>query len=161
MNGPRLSNDRDSRTVLSTVLQACVLIGAAALTVWAIDTAVAERLSRAAGRSLPSPAEWTALCRRVHVRLIGPAFVSVAAALIASAYLHDDRWQVGAALMIGAICYTWDRIRPAGEVLYAIDPTRPGTLHLTRARFRTYALSHYPLIGLGLSALVAFAWAHS
>jgi len=138
-----------------------MLMGAAALTVWAIDTAVVERLSRTTGRGLPGHAEWRALCRRVHIRFTGPATVSVVSALAASAYLHDDRWQVGAALMIAAICYTWDRIRPAGEVLHTVDPSRPGTLHLTRVRFRAYALSHYPLIGLGLSALAAFAWAHS
>lgn len=147
--------------MLSTALQACMLLGAAALTVWAIDTALVERLSRAGDRALPSHAEWSALCRRVHFRFIAPAALSVAAALAASALLQDDRWQVGAALMIGAICYTWDRIRPAGEVLHSVDPSRHSTLHLTRVRFRAYALSHYPLIGLGLSALAAFAWAHS
>lgn len=147
--------------MLSTVLEAFMLLGAAALTVWAIDTAVVERLSRAAERPLPAGAEWNALCRRIHIRFIWPAAMSVMAALAASAWLQDDRWQVGAALMIGAMCYTWDRIRPAGLVLYTVDPSRRCTLHLTRARFRAYALSHYPLIGLGLSALAAFAWAHS
>ena len=147
--------------MLSTVLQACMLLGAAALTVWAIDTAVVERLSRAGGRALPDREEWRALCDRVHFRFIAPAALSVTAALAASVHLHDDRWQVGAALMIGSICYTWDRIRPAGKVLHTVDPSRRSTLHLTRARFRAYALSHYPLIGLGLSALAAFAWAHS
>jgi hypothetical protein len=148
-------------TVVSTVLQICVLLGAASLTAWAMDVAVAERMSRTAGRALPPSAEWTAMCRRIHTRFMWPGAVSVLSALAASAYLADDRWQVGAALMIGALCYTWDRIVPASQVLHTVDPSRAATLHLTRARFRTYAMQHYPLIALGLSALVAFAWAHS
>lgn len=147
--------------MVSTVLEVCMLLGAASLTAWAMDVAVAERLSRTAGRTLPLSAEWTAMCRRIHYRFLWPGAVSVVSALAASAYLADDRWQVGAAFMIGAICYTWDRILPAGRVLHSVDPSRTSTLHLTRARFRTYALQHYPLIVLGLSALAAFAWAHS
>lgn len=147
-------------TVLSTVLEACTLLGAAFLTVYAIDVVVAERLANGADRPLPRGAEWTAICRRIHHRFIWPAAISVAAALLASYYLQDDRWQVGAGLMIGAICYTWDKILPAGTVLHTIDPSRPATLHLTRARFRDYAIRHIPLIVLGLGALAAYAWAH-
>jgi len=146
--------------VLSTVLEACTLLGAAYLTVYAIDVAVAERLTRTADRPLPQGSEWTALCSRIHSRYIWPGAISVVAALIASAYLQDDKWQVGAGLMIGAICYTWDSILPAGTVLHTVDPSRPATQHLTRARFRAYAIRHYPLIVLGLGALAAFAWAH-
>ena len=147
--------------MLSLFLLACVLLGATAFTVWAVDVAVSERWSRAAHRPLPQTAEWSAMCARIHHRFTGPAALSVIAALAASAYLQDDRWQVGAALMIGAICYTWATVRPAGIVLATVDPTRHGTMHLTRARFRAYAVQHYPLIGLGLSALAAFAWAHT
>ena len=147
--------------MLSYVLLACVLLGACAFTVWAVDVAVAECWSRGPHRSLPKIAEWRAMCARIHHRFTGPAALSVVAALAASAYLQDDRWQVGAALMLGAICYTWAEIRPASIVLGTVDPTRHGTMHLTRARFRAYAVQHYPLIGLGLSALAAFAWAHT
>jgi len=146
--------------VLSTLLEVMMLLGAAYLTVYAIDVAVAERLVNAADRPLPRGAEWTAICRRAHHRFIWPATISVVAALAASAYLQDDRWQVGAGLMIGAICYTWDAILPAGTVLHTVDPSRPATQHLTRARFKAYAFRHYPLIVLGLGALAAFAWAH-
>ena len=138
-----------------------MLFGAAYLTVYAIDVAVAERLANAGSRPLPRGAEWSAFCNRIHRRFIWPAAISVVAALAASAYLQDDRWQVGAGLMIGAICYTFDAILPAGTVLHTVDPTRPATQHLTRARFRSYAFRHYPLIVLGLSSLAAFAWAHS
>lgn len=147
--------------MLSTVLEACMLLGAAYFTVYAIDVAVAERLTNARERPLPRGAEWSAICSRIHHRFIWPAAISVIAALAASAYLQDDRWQVGAGLLIGAICYTWDTILPAGTVLRTIDPSRPATLHLTRARFRSYAFRHYPLIVLGLGALAAFAWAHN
>lgn len=146
--------------MLSTALEAIMLLGAAFLTVYAIDVAITERLTNVADRPLPRGAEWTAICSRVHHRLIWPATISVVAALAASAYLQDDRWQVGAGLMIGAICYTWDAILPAGNVLYTVDPSRRATQHLTRARFRSYAFRHYPVIVLGLSALTAFAWAH-
>lgn len=146
--------------MLSTVLEACMLLGAAFLTVYAIDIAVLERLANGRDRPLPCGSEWTALCRRIHRRLIWPAAVSVVAALVASYYLQDDRWQVGAGLMIGAICYTLDSILPAGTVLHTIDPTRLATQHLTRARFRAYAIRHYPLIVLGIGALAAYAWAH-
>lgn len=137
-----------------------MLLGAAFITVYATDIAIAERLTRAADRPLPHGAEWTAMCSRIHRRFILPAAVSVVAALAASAYLQDDRWQVGAGLMIGAICYTWDAILPAGAVLHTVDPSRAATRHLTRARFRAYAVRHYPLIALGLGALAAYAWAH-
>ncbi len=82
-------------------------------------------------------------------------------ALAASAHFADDRWQVGAAFMISATCYAWYTIVPAGCVLHTVDPSRAGTLHLTKARFRSFARSHYPLVGLGISALAAFAWAHA
>lgn len=137
-----------------------MLLGAAYLTVYAIDVAVAERLTNAGDRPLPRGAEWSAICSRIHRRFIWPATISVIAALAASAYLQDDRWQVGAGLLIGAIAYTWETILPAGTVLHTVDPSRPATQHLTRARFKSYAIRHYPLIGLGLSALAAFAWAH-
>lgn len=139
-----------------------MLLGAAFLTVYAIDVAIAERMANAGDRPRPLPrgAEWTAMCRRIHRRFIWPAAISVVAALVASYYLQDDRWQVGAGLMIGAICYTLDSILPAGTVLHTVDPTRPATQHLTRARFRAYAIRHYPLIVLGLGALAAYAWAH-
>ena len=146
--------------MLSTVLEACTLLGAAFLTVYAIDVVVVERLANGSNRPLPCGAEWAAMCRRIHHRFIWPAAISVVAALVASYYLQDDRWQVGAGLMIGAICYTWDSILPAGTVLNTVDPSRPATLHLTRARFRAYAIRHYPLIALGLGALAAYAWAH-
>ena len=146
--------------MLNTVLEACTLFGAASLTACAIDVAVAERLVRAHNRPLPKRAEWTALCGRLDRRFMWPALLSISAALAASIYLQDDRWQVGAALMIGALCYTWDTLLPAGTVLRTLDPARAATAHLTRARFKAYALRHYPLIGLGLSALAAFAWAH-
>jgi hypothetical protein len=137
-----------------------MLFGAALFTACAIDVALIERLARAPDRPLPRKAEWYALCSRLQHRYIWPASLSAIAALVASVYLQDDRWQVGAGLMIGALCYTWDTILPAGAVLGTLDPARTSTIHLTRARFRAYALRHYPLIALGLSALAAFAWAH-
>lgn len=142
----------------STILQMSTLLGAAALTSFAASVAVAELRARE-GNALPGREEWSAMCRTIHQRVLAPAALSVLAALAVSAYLEDDRWQVGAALMIGAICYTWDAIVPAGTVLNTIDPSRVATLHLTRARFRWFALRLYPLLALGIGALIAFAWA--
>ena len=145
----------------STVLGACTLFGAATLTAWCMNVALSEWLARPEHRPLPRQGEWQAMCRCAQHRMVVPALLSVVAALAVSTYLDDDRWQVGAALMIGAICYTWDAIVPAGAVLRSIDPSRQGSVHLTRARFRGFALQHYPLIGLGLSALVSFVWAYA
>jgi hypothetical protein len=143
----------------STILGASSLLGAAAFTACAANITLIELMARAVGRSLPEHREWRAMCRRIPHRMLAPAAVSVLAALIVSAYLDDDRWQVGAAFMIGAICYTLDAIVPAGTVLNTIDPSRAATLHLTRARFKSFAIKHYPLLALGVGALVAFAWA--
>jgi hypothetical protein len=147
--------------MLSTLLEVCTVISAAALTVGALNVAIAEWLARADDRPLPKHSEWSAMCQRIHYHVLGPGAVSALAALAASAHLADDRWQVGAALMIGATCYAWYMIVPVGFVLHTIDPSCARTMHLTKARFNAFARKHYPLACLGVGALAAFAWAHA
>ena len=60
--------------------------------------------------------------------------------------------------MIGAICHM-DLICQLALFEHC-RPLAPCNLHLTRARFRAYAIRYYPLIALGLGALAAYAWAH-
>jgi len=101
--------------------------------------------------------EWEPSDHRGFVVLAGLALLSALFGFIAYRELDDVRWLLGALIVIASWPYTYIAIVPLNNKILAL--IEGGALHEARGLIKLWGRLEQGLIGIGLAAVLIYAWA--
>jgi Domain of unknown function (DUF1772) len=101
--------------------------------------------------------EWEPSDHRGFVVLAGLALISALFGFIAYRELDDVRWLLGALIVIASWPYTYIAIVPLNNKILAL--IEGGALHEARGLIKLWGRLEQGLIGIGLAAVLTYAWA--
>jgi len=101
--------------------------------------------------------EWEPSDHRGFVVLAGLALLSALFGFIAYRELDDVRWLLGALVAIASWPYAYIAIVPLNNRILAL--IQGGALHEARGVIKLWGLLEIGLIGIGLAAVLIYAWA--
>jgi hypothetical protein len=101
--------------------------------------------------------EWEPSDHRGFAVLAGLALISALFGFIAYRELDDVRWLLGALIAIASWPYTYIAIVPLNNKILAL--IEGGAVHEARGLIKLWGRLEQGLIGIGLAAVLIYAWA--